>query len=349
MLLTAGDIFSPQSQSTDFILTLCGRLTHISSSYSYRLADNYLPDTSCIQLASVIRNNWSLKRLDLSGNCLYGPHFSDLMEALSSPACRIETLQLGYNELPDTSCIQLASVIRNNPSLKILDLSYNCLSGPHFSDLMEALSSPACRIETLCLVGNNLPDTSCIQLASVIRNNPSLKILDLSGNSLSGPHFSDLMKTLSSPTCRIEELLLADNDLPDTSCIQLASEIRNNPSLKILDLSGNSLSGPHFSDLMEALSSPACRIETLKLGDNGLPDTSCIQLASVIRNNPSLKILVLYNNRLSGPHFSDLMEALSSPACRIEELRLSCIGLSEDEEKEAIRKLEKQKPNMKII
>ncbi|XP_040267130.1 ribonuclease inhibitor-like [Bufo bufo] len=213
---------------------------------------------------------------------------------------------------------------------------------------MEALSCPACRIETLHLGGNYLPDISCIQLASVIRNNRSLKILDLSRNRLSGPHFSDLMEALSSPACRIEELRLGGNDLPDTSCIQLASVIRNNQSLKILDLSRNSLSGPHFSDLMEALSSPACRIEELQLDDNGLPDTSCIQLAYVIRNNRSLKRLDLSRNRLSGPHFSDLMEALSSPACRIEELRLWDNGLSE-EEKEAPRKLKKQKPNMKII
>ncbi|XP_040268225.1 NACHT, LRR and PYD domains-containing protein 3-like isoform X3 [Bufo bufo] len=311
------------------------------------LGGNGLPDTSCIQLASVIRNNPSLKILVLSGNQLSGPHFSDLMEALSSPACSIEKLQLADNGLPDTSCIQLASVIRNNQSLKTLHLSNNRLSGPHFSDLMEALSSLACRIETLHLGGNDLPDTSCIQLASVIRNNPSLKILDLSGNRLSGPHFSDLMDALSSPACRIEKLLLGGNGLPDTSCIQLASVIRNNPSLKKLDLYSNRLSGPHFSDLMEALSSPACRIEELDLGNNDLADTSCIQLASAIKNNESLKMLVLSNNRLSGPHFSDLMEALSSPACSIEKLYMRRNELSKEEE-EAIRKLRKQKPNMKI-
>ncbi|KAM3919816.1 NACHT, LRR and PYD domains-containing protein 12-like isoform 1-T1 [Leptodactylus fuscus] len=308
------------------------------------LADNDLPDTSCTQLASVIRNNQSLKKLVLSNNRLFGPHFSgskyvqsnpdsrekalhhfsDLMAALSSPACRIEELHLANNYLPDTSCTHLASVIRNNQSLKILDLSdYREKALHHFSDLMAALSSPACRIEELQLSYNALPDTSCTQLASVIRNNQSLKILDLSYNNLFGPHFSNLMAALSSPACRIKESNLADNDLPDTSCTQLASVIRNNQSLKILDLSNNRLSGPHFSDLMAALSSPACRIEELHLADNNLPDTSCTQLASVIRNNQSLKKLVLSDNSLSGPDFSDLMAALSSPDCRIQELHLA--------------------------
>ncbi|XP_066464860.1 NACHT, LRR and PYD domains-containing protein 12-like [Eleutherodactylus coqui] len=312
-----------------------------------QLGDNNLSDTSCTQLASVIRNNPSLKKLVLSDNHLYGPHFSGLMDALSSPACKIEELQLVGNHLPDMSCTQLASGLRNNRSMKVLDLSGNCLSGPHFSNLIDALSSPACKIEELQLGHNHLSDMSCTQLASVIRNNPSLKILNLSGNYLSGPHFSDLMVALSSPACRIEELRLGDNLLPDTSCTQLASGIKNNPSLKILDLSDNNLSGPHLSDLMDALSTPACRIEELYLGGNDLPSRSCTQLASVIRNNPSLKKLDISGNCLSGPHFSDLMDALSTPVCRIEEIRLWACNLS-TEEKEALRKLRAHKPNMKI-
>ncbi|XP_075139374.1 NACHT, LRR and PYD domains-containing protein 12-like [Leptodactylus fuscus] len=311
------------------------------------LRTNDFTDGSCPHLASVIRNNKSLRILHLSYNRLSGPHFSDLMAALSSPACRIEELRLADNDLTNDSCIQLAEGIKNNQSLKILDLSRNRLSGPHFSDLMAALSSPACRIEEIHLDKVGLPDTSCTQLASGIKNNQSLKKLVLSNNNLSGPHFSDLMAALSSPACRIEELDLSSNDLPDTSCTQLATGIRNNQSLKRLDLSYNRLSGPHFSDLMAALSSPVCRIEELRLASNDLPDTSCTHLASVIRNNQSLKILDLSNNRLSGPHFSDLMAALSSPACRIEELHLGDNPLSEEEEEE-IRNLERHKPDMKI-
>ncbi|XP_072006099.1 NACHT, LRR and PYD domains-containing protein 12-like isoform X2 [Engystomops pustulosus] len=294
-----------------------------------RLAMNKLPDTSCIQLASVIRNNPSLTKLDLSNNNLSGPHLSDLMEALSSPGCRIKELRLRSNNLSEKSCIHLASGIKNNPSLKILDLSDNNMSGPYLSDLMEALSSPGCRIEELDLHSNNLPDWACTQLASAILNNPSLKILDLSFNHLSGPHISVLLDALSSPDCRIEKLDLSSNHLSDASCIQLASGIKNSPSLKILDLSWNCLSGPRLTDLMDALSSPGCRIEKLDLRSNKLADTSCIHLASGFRNNQSLKILDLTDNNLFGPKLSDLMEALSSPGCRVEELHLSYNGLND--------------------
>ncbi|XP_073495457.1 NACHT, LRR and PYD domains-containing protein 3-like isoform X3 [Phyllobates terribilis] len=312
-----------------------------------RLARNNLPHTSCIHLASVIWNNPSLKILDLSNNHLSGLHFIDLLRALSSPDCRIEELLLAGNEIQHTECKLLASTIMSIWSLKILDLSDNRLSGPHFGYIMEALCSSDCRMEELQLAGNGLRDTSCSQLASVIRSIRTLKKLDLSDNRLFGPHFSDFMEALSSQDCRIKVLRLDNNDLTDISCIHLASVIRKNRSLKILKLSNNRLSGPHFSDLMEALSSPVCRIEKLLLDNNELSDTACIHLASGVWNNRSLKKLDLSNNRLSGPHFSDLIEALSSPECRIEELHIGGNQLSE-EEKEEIKLLDRHKPNMKI-
>ncbi|XP_018421681.1 PREDICTED: NACHT, LRR and PYD domains-containing protein 12-like [Nanorana parkeri] len=87
-------------------------------------------------------------------------------------------------------------------TLRTLGLSNNNLKGPHFRDLMEALTTS--RIEELQLDNNNLTDISCPDLASGIRNNQTLRTLDLSGNNLEGPHFRDLMEALT--TSRIEEL-----------------------------------------------------------------------------------------------------------------------------------------------
>ncbi|CAI9607847.1 unnamed protein product, partial [Staurois parvus] len=167
----------------------------------YRLSINQLTDSSCPHLASGIRNNPTLRTLNLSGNNLEGLHFKDLMAALTTS--RIEELQLYNNHLTDSSCPHLASGIRNNPTLRTLDLSRNNLEGPHFRDLMAALTTS--RIEELRLLDTtHLTDSSCPHLASGIRNNPTLRTLDLSWNNLEGPHFRDLMAALT--TSRIEEL-----------------------------------------------------------------------------------------------------------------------------------------------
>ncbi|CAI9612056.1 unnamed protein product [Staurois parvus] len=227
---------------------------------------------------------------------------------------RIEELILYSNHLTDSSCPHLASGIRNNQTLRTLNLSKNNLEGPHFTDLMAALTTS--RIEELQLPYNRLTDSSCPQLASGIRNNQTLRTLNMCGNNLEGPHFRDLMAALT--TSRIEELQLDNTHLTDSSCPHLASGIRNNQTLRILDLSWNNLKGPHFSDLMAALTTS--RIEKLQLYSNYLADSSCFHLASGIRNNQTLRILNLSNNSLEGPHFRDLMAALTTS--RIEELQV---------------------------
>ncbi|XP_077320196.1 NACHT, LRR and PYD domains-containing protein 3-like isoform X1 [Lithobates pipiens] len=276
------------------------------------LDNNHLTDSSSPHLASGIRNNQTLRRLDLSDNNLEGPNFRDLMEALITS--RIEELQLYRILLTDSSCPHLASGIRNNQTLRRLNLSENNLEGPHFRDLMEALTTS--RIEELQLDNNHLTDSSCPHLVSGIRNNQTLRTLNLSGNNLEGPHFRDLMEALT--TTRIEQLDLSYNHLTDSSCPHLASAIRNNRTLRTLNLSKNNLKGPHFRDLMAALTTS--RIEELQLSSNHLTDSSCPHLASGIRNNQTLRRLDLSKNNLDGPHFRDLMEALTKS--RIEELLL---------------------------
>ncbi|CAI9612303.1 unnamed protein product, partial [Staurois parvus] len=68
----------------------------------YRLSYTHLTDSSCPHLASGIRNNQTLRTLNLSENNLEGPHFIDLMVALTTS--RIEDLQLYRNHLTDSSC-----------------------------------------------------------------------------------------------------------------------------------------------------------------------------------------------------------------------------------------------------
>ncbi|XP_073423398.1 NACHT, LRR and PYD domains-containing protein 3-like [Dendrobates tinctorius] len=247
----------------------------------------HMSSLDCMVLAFILETCKNLEELNLYGCTLDNEGLDRLSPALHN----LHNLSLAENNLPESFCNKLTSVIGSNQSLKKLVLSHNRLSGHQFSDFMAALSSPFCMIEELHFVGNNgVPVTSFIQLACGIRNNQTLKILDLRNNHLSGPHFGDLMEALSSADNRIEELCLADNDLPHTSCIQLASLIKNNRSLQILDLSNNRLSGLHFSDLMEALSSSECGIEELPLWDNGLSGEEKEKIRKLKKDKANLNI-----------------------------------------------------------
>ncbi|XP_075139680.1 NACHT, LRR and PYD domains-containing protein 12-like [Leptodactylus fuscus] len=233
-------------------------------------------------------------------------------------------------------------------TIRDLSLRNNSLKDGDVHLICSVLSQPNCKIQRLCLSRCNLTDSSCSQLACPISKSPSLRTLDLSDNRLEGSRFRDLMTALSSPTCRIEELILScDGRQMDTSSIQLASNISKNHSLRKLNLCGSKLVGPLFAELMDALSSPSCRIQELILKDTGLTDGACTRLAMVIGNTQCLRKLDLSYNNLAGPHFGDLMAALSSPTCGIEELQLESIRLT-DEYVSSLLLLKKSK-NLKYL
>ncbi|XP_072285140.1 NACHT, LRR and PYD domains-containing protein 3-like isoform X3 [Pyxicephalus adspersus] len=249
------------------------------------LDNNLLTHSSCPHLASGIRNNQTLRTLNLSENNLEGPHFRDLMEALTTS--RIEELHLENNLLTNSSCPHLASGIRNNQTLRTLILNKNILEGPHFRDLMEALTTSL--IEELHLENSLLTNSSCPHLASGIRNNQTLRTLNLTDNNLEGPHFRDLMEALT--TSRIAELLLYNNHLTDSSCPHLASGIRNNQTLRTLNLSWNNLEGPHFRDLMEALTTS--RIEGLLISNYCKSGNARRELKKLEELRPELQVVIL--------------------------------------------------------
>ncbi|XP_069805609.1 NACHT, LRR and PYD domains-containing protein 3-like [Dendropsophus ebraccatus] len=230
----------------------------LGSNYRLLLSYAFLTRLDCQALSFILESCKDIEELDLNYctlhlDCLgkFTAHLHNLthirlrsirMEddgiqsvcpALIHPESKVQTLGLGWNKLTDFSCIHLASAIRNNRSLKTLELSHNPLYGPHFSDLMDALSTPACGIEELFLESIGLTHKSCILLASGIKNNRSLRKLHLCRNSLSGSHFSYLLSTVSKPACRIEELHIRNNGLSERETEQLRKLETKKPNLKL--------------------------------------------------------------------------------------------------------------------
>ncbi|KAM5158349.1 NACHT, LRR and PYD domains-containing protein 3-like [Mantella aurantiaca] len=185
----------------------------------------------------------------------------DALRKLVPALHTIRNLSFSFS-LTDSCSPHLASGIRNNQTLRKLDLSANYLKGPHFSDLMAALTTS--RIEEFLLVGSDLTAPDCTHLASAIRGNQTLRKLDLSWNNLKGSNFSDLMAALS--TSQIEELLLESIELTDESAPLLVL-LSNNTSLAFLDLEGNLLtdaSAVYIQDLIVMSDS----LETVRTEEN---------------------------------------------------------------------------------
>ncbi|XP_072553204.1 ribonuclease inhibitor-like isoform X2 [Salminus brasiliensis] len=302
----------------------------IASSTKAELDKCSVTDKSCSVLASVLRSVNSLKDLNLTENNLEDSGVKELSGGLKSEHCKLETLSLEFCALTDKSCSDLALVLRSVNSLKELNLSENKLQDSGVKKLSEGLKSEHCKLETLRLNTCNLTETSCSDLASVLRSVNSLKDLNLTENKLWDSGVKELSGGLKSEHCKLETLSLERCSLTDKSCSDLASVLRSVKSLKDLNLSENNLQDSGVKKLSEGLKSEHCKLETLSLERCALTDKSCSDLASVLSSVNSLKDLNLSNNNLRNSGVEKLSEGLKSEHCKLETLSLERCALTEE-------------------
>ncbi|XP_052428078.1 NACHT, LRR and PYD domains-containing protein 12-like isoform X2 [Carassius gibelio] len=295
-----------------------------------RLSYCGVTDEGCSALASALRSNPShLRELDLSLNKLRDS-VKLLSDVLQDPRFKLEKLWLRDCGITDEGCAALTSALRSNPShLRELDLSLNKLRDS-VKLLSDVLQDPRCKLEKLWLSNCGVTDEGCAALTSALRSNPShLRELSLSENKL-GDSVKLLFDVLRDPRCKLEKLWLRDCGVTDEGCAALASALRSNPSyLRELYLSGNYL-GDSVKLLSDVLQDPHCKLEKLWMSDCGVTNEGCAALASALRSNPShLRQLSLSWNKLEDS-VKLLSDVLQNPHWKLEKLRLSGCGITDD-------------------
>ncbi|XP_029925623.1 NACHT, LRR and PYD domains-containing protein 12-like, partial [Myripristis murdjan] len=282
-----------------------------------RLRYCYLTESCCASLASALKSNPHLTELDLSENQLQDSGVKLLSAGLESPNCRLKTLRLSDCRLTRSSCACLASALKSNPHLTELDLSENCLQDSGVELLSALVESPHCSLKTLRFSGCELSETHCETVALALKSNPHLTELDLSENQLQDSGVELLSAGLESPNCRLEILRLRSCMLSKSSCASLASALKSNPHLTELDLSENRLQDSGVELLSAGLESPNCRLETLRLSECSLTESSCVSLASTLKSNLHLTELDLSYNELQDSGVELLSALVESPNCSL--------------------------------
>ncbi|XP_041959882.1 NACHT, LRR and PYD domains-containing protein 3-like isoform X5 [Alosa sapidissima] len=174
-----------------------------------------------------------------------------------------------------------------------------------------------------------LSEKSCGIVGTVLQSPNSLTELDLNHNDLGDSGVQLLSKGLSSPNCKLQTLRLAECKLSENACGVVAAVLQSPNSLTELDLNHNDLGDSGVQLLSKGLSSPNCKLQTLRFADCKLSDKSCEIVASVLQSANSLLQLDLSDNDLGDSGVQLLSKGLSSFNCKIHTLRLSDCLISE--------------------
>jgi len=96
----------------------------------------------------------------------------------------LRELDLGYNYMGCDGIGALVPALKHNATLQILRLHFNEIACAGATALASALQTKALQLHTLDLKTNGIGDPGCVALASALKRNTSLTILDLECNKV---------------------------------------------------------------------------------------------------------------------------------------------------------------------
>ncbi|KAJ8575981.1 hypothetical protein ON010_g3231 [Phytophthora cinnamomi] len=162
----------------EHVAALAAALKENSALVEVDLSDNGLTQASCASLAKGLRENKTLKVLRIENNKCQDEGAVLLADELAAHNTTLTYLDLGNNALTSVGMTPLLKA----QSLKQLHLFNNKL-GEGLSELLPALLANSV-IETFGIGANQLHEMLSVTLFNAVHSHPSLKTLEMGGNTL---------------------------------------------------------------------------------------------------------------------------------------------------------------------
>ncbi|XP_045072722.1 protein NLRC3-like [Coregonus clupeaformis] len=214
---------------------------------------------------------------------------------------------------------------RESSPQRIINL-FHCLNELGANSLVEDMQTS---LRSGTLSETELEPDQCSALAYLLlMSEEVLEEFDLKTYTTSETGYQRLLPVVK--TCK--RALLDRCELTYESCETLASALQTpNSPLRELDLKYNDLGDRGVELLCVGLTSPLCNIQTLVLGQCGLTEGCCSDLASVLSSpNSQLKQLELRDNDLQDSGVTLLSAGLEDPDCKLHTLGLSGCLVTEE-------------------
>ena len=291
----------------DCNIVLADAIKHNSSITHLNLSSNPFGLSDCTALAEAIKQNSTIRQLDLSGtNCGICDRYMVLADAVKHNST-ITHLNLSCNSFGLGDCTALAEAIKQNSTIRQLDLSRtNSGLRDCYIVLADAIKHNS-TITHLNLSCNSFGLGDCTALAEAIKQNSTIRQLDLSGTNIGLRDRTIVLADAIKHNSTITHLNLSCNYFGGGDFLsRLAEAIKHDSTIRQLDLSEN-------------------RLNDVGLGDDGLNDDACTELAEAIKHYSNYSTIIqldLSKNHVSDSNVTALADAIKDNST-IKQLDLS--------------------------
>ena len=174
----------------------------------------------------------------------------------------------------------------------------------------------------LSFEGYNWGDGEAEVLGDALHTKTNLKTLSLLGDTdnqlgyLTPRGVAFLTKCLTNPNSSMEELNFREMYIGPEGGINLGRALRNNTSLKVLNLHNAVLEGwQPFFDLLE---NSSCTLRDLDLGGNGISDEDIEPMVGALNRMGSLTTLCMWQNPVSSSGWVSFFDLMAQPGGAME-------------------------------
>ena len=244
-------------------------------------------DYTTVLLSNCLKDNDSLQELDLSHACLHIEGVKRIIEILKVNRT-LTKFNISGNPLSDDAVMALSDCLMHNCTLQELCIARTRITRNNFVMIMNALrlNTTLVKLDASC----NLFSDNAIDLSSYLRNNITLKELNLKSTNIKENHVKEMMKALSVNTT-LQKLVISRNYICDAGAIAISDYLRSCNSLKVLYISNCCISDIGALEIAESLKQNTA-LEKLDISWNeAINDDALVNFTAFLKDNHTLKKL----------------------------------------------------------
>ena len=291
----------------------------------FNISGHTLSADATMALSSSLKHNSTLQELSIAGTGIYKDHFMMIINALRFNNT-LTSLDVSYNSrMYGDKATGISSYLKNHVILKELSLKSTHITESQIEMIMQALSLNTA-LQKLVISHNCIYDVGAAAISSCLQCNKMLKVLDISECGISSVGLMEIAKALKINTTLQKLDISFNRAMTDDCLIMFSTCIRDNNTLKKLNLSNLQISSEGIQKINIQISA---KLKQLNISRHKFNNEALTAICSSLKCTTTLKKLCISNCNIANIGIERIIDAFSYNSL-LKKLDISSSNLSDD-------------------